>query len=166
MQVNIITENEQELHPITEEITDLIQRAVAETLCSEEIDFDCAISLTFTDNDGIRAYNREYRGKDAATDVLSFPMFDPDVEEIYALDGTAAELGDIVLSLERAKEQADRFGHSFEREVAFLCVHSTLHLLGYDHERSEEEDLLMRDKQRAVMEKLGLKIQTSEDEND
>lgn len=159
MQVNIIAENAQNLHPVTKEITELIHRAVTATLQSEEIDFDCAISLTFTDNEGIREYNRDYRNKDAVTDVLSFPMFDPETEEIYALDGTAAELGDIVLSLERAKEQADSFGHSFAREVAFLCVHSTLHLLGYDHERSDEEDLLMREKQRAIMEVLGLKIQ-------
>ena len=159
MQVDIIAENAQELYPVTEEVTDLIHRAVTATLQNEEIDFDCAISLTFTDNAGIREYNREYRNKDAATDVLSFPMFDPDTEEIYALDGTAAELGDIVLSLERAKEQADSFGHSFAREVAFLCVHSTLHLLGYDHKRSEEEDRIMREKQRNIMEILGLKIQ-------
>lgn len=166
MHLNIITENEQDLHPVTKELTDLIHRAITETLRSEEIHFDCAVSLTFTDNDGIREFNREYRDKDAATDVLSFPMFDPNTEEIYALDGTDAELGDIVLSLERAKEQADRFGHSFGREVAFLCVHSTLHLLGYDHERSEDEDRLMREKQRAIMENLGLKIQGNEEEND
>lgn len=159
MNLNIIIENAQELYPINRQITRLIHRAITETLCQEGIDFDCSVSLTFTDNEGIRTYNREYRKKDAVTDVLSFPMFDPETEEIYAVDGTAAELGDIVLSLERAKEQADSFGHSFDREVAFLCVHSALHLLGYDHERSEEEDLLMREKQRAVMDALGLKIQ-------
>ncbi len=158
MQLTIVTENAQDLFPVTDEITDLIHRAVTEALLEEEIDFDCAISLTFTDNAGIREFNREYRNKDSATDVLSFPMFDPDTEEIYALDGTAAELGDIVISLERAKEQADTFGHSFAREVAFLSVHSALHLLGYDHERSEEEEQLMREKQRVIMKKIGLNI--------
>jgi len=159
MQLTILTENEQELFPVTEELSTLIHQAVSATLCEESIDFDCAVSLTFTDNEGIRVYNREYRQKDMPTDVLSFPMFDPETEEIYAMDGTPAELGDIVISLERANEQATEFGHSFVREVAFLSVHSALHLLGYDHERSDEEDMLMREKQRAIMKKLGLEIQ-------
>ena len=158
MKLNIITENTQERIAVTEELSELLHRAISETLRLEEIDFDCAVSLTYTDNEGIRELNRAYRNKDAATDVLSFPMFDTDTEEIYALDGAPAELGDIVISLERAEEQADAFGHSFAREVAFLCVHSVLHLLGYDHERSEEEDALMREKQRAVMCALGLEI--------
>ena len=159
MKLTIVTENAQEKFPITEELSTLIERAITAALAEEEIDFDCAVSLTYTDNEGIRAINREYREKDAATDVLSFPMFDPDTEEIYALDGTAAELGDIVISLERAKEQAETFGHSMDREVAFLSVHSVLHLLGYDHERSDEEDTLMREKQRTIMKKLGLEVQ-------
>lgn len=158
MELKIAFENDQEKFSVTDELQSLVTNAARETIISEEIDFDCAISLTYTDNDGIQTLNREYRNKDSATDVLSFPMFDTEVEEIYALDGTAAELGDIVISLERAKEQSEEFGHSFEREVAFLCVHSVLHLLGYDHERSDEEDLLMREKQRAVMKKLGLDI--------
>ena len=159
MKLNIITENIQDKITITEELADLVHRAIAETLRSEDIDFDCEVSLTYTDNEGIRELNREHRNKDAATDVLSVPMFDPDVEEIYALNGAPAELGDIVISLERAKQQAEEFGHSFERETAFLCVHSVLHLLGYDHERSEDEDILMREKQRGVMRALGLEIQ-------
>ena len=159
MKLNIITENLQTAIAITDDLEALIHRAIAEALRMEEIDFDCAVSLTYTDNEGIRELNREHRGKDAATDVLSFPMFDPDVEEIYAMDGVPAELGDIVISLERAQEQAAEFGHSFERETAFLCVHSVLHLLGYDHERSEEEDTLMREKQRVVIHALGLEIQ-------
>lgn len=159
MKLSIITENAQDKITITDGLSDLVYRSVLETLRSEDIDFDCEVSLTYTDNDGIRELNRAHRNKDAATDVLSFPMFDPETEEIYALDGAPAELGDIVISLERAKEQAEEFGHSFERETAFLCVHSVLHLLGYDHERSEEEDILMREKQRAVMHTLGLEIQ-------
>ena len=158
MKLNIITENQQDVFEITDELSGLIYKAISETLSMEEIDFDCSVSLTFTDNSGIQEYNRDYRNKDAVTDVLSFPMFDTEVEEIYAFDGTAAELGDIVISLERAKAQAEEFGHSFEREVAFLCVHSVLHLLGYDHERSEDEDVLMRKKQRTVMRAIGLEI--------
>ena len=167
MKVSFELANEQDKFPVTEALTELLRRAAAEgadtallpeTLAAEGIDFDCEFSLTYTDNEGIRALNREYRNKDSATDVLSFPMFDPDTEEIEALDGQPAVLGDIVISLERAAEQAELYGHSFEREVAFLCVHSVLHLLGYDHERSDDEDKLMREKQRAVMHALGLEI--------
>ena len=159
MNVEITFENAQDKIELTDEIQNLVKNAATEALLSEDIEFDVALSLTYTDNEGIRAFNREYRNKDSVTDVLSFPMFDPQTEDIYAMDGTAAELGDIVISLERAKEQAEEYGHPFSREVAFLCVHSVLHLLGYDHERSEEEDLLMREKQRTVMKRLGLEIQ-------
>ena len=158
MTLNIIFENDQNVFEVTEELGNLVYSAAKTALEYEEIDFDCSISLTYTDNAGIREINRDYRQKDTATDVLSFPMFDTETEEIYALDGTAAELGDIVISLERANEQALEFGHSFEREVAFLCVHSVLHLLGYDHEISDEEDALMRMKQREIMKLLGLEI--------
>lgn len=158
MTLNIIYENNQDIFEITEELGNLVFSAVKTALEYEEIDFDCSISLSYTDNAGIREINRDYRQKDAATDVLSFPMFDTENEEIFALEGTAAELGDIVISLERANEQASEFGHSFEREVAFLCVHSILHLLGYDHEISDEEDVLMREKQRDIMKLLGLEI--------
>ena len=110
--------------------------------------------MTFTDNEGIRELNRMHRGIDRATDVLSFPMFsfEDDSEEIEGA------LGDIVISLERAREQAETFGHSFEREVAFLCVHSMLHLLGYDHELGEEQDLDMRRRQSEIVARLGLGI--------
>ena len=106
--------------------------------------------------------NNEQRNIDSATDVLSFPMLDFVNGEMMVSDADYFEgdlvLGDIVLSFERAKEQSEEYGHSFEREVAFLSVHSVLHLLGYDHEISEEEDKIMREKQRAVMSALGLEI--------
>ncbi len=158
MKLNITFENNQNKIEVTKELQKLVTNAIFKTLELEKITFDCAVSLTYTDNCGIKEMNLQYRNKDTVTDVLSFPMFDTETEEIYALDGKAAELGDIVISLERAKEQADEFGHSFERETAFLCVHSVLHLLGYDHERSEDEDTLMREKQRMVMTALGLEI--------
>ena len=91
------------------------------------------------------------------TDVLSFPIAeDGDLEE--AFDGEKLCLGDIVLSLERARSQAEEFGHPFEREVAFLCVHSTLHLLGYDHETGEEDEADMRARQREIMKIMGLEV--------
>ena len=121
----------------------LVKRAIRATLENEAFGWDAMVSVTFTDNEGIRKKNREFRGIDAPTDVLSFPI-------------------DIVLSLERAEEQAEDFGHSYERECAFLTVHSTLHLLGFDHVDSEEEELEMRKHQRAVMKRLGLEIRRGE----
>jgi probable rRNA maturation factor len=103
------------------------------------------VSLLFTNDDNIRRLNKQYREKDAATDVLSFPS----EEEGF--------MGDIALSLERARRQANEFGHSEEREAAFLTAHSMLHLMGYDHENKEDEEL-MREKQREIMIKAGYKL--------
>lgn len=103
------------------------------------------VSLLFTDDDNIRQLNKQYRGKDAVTDVLSFPS----EEEGF--------LGDIALSLPRAFAQAKEFGHSEEREVAFLVAHSMLHLCGYDHE-SKEEEKTMRERQREIMKKAGYEL--------
>lgn len=135
----------------------LIRKAIRTALESEAFGWDARVSVTFTDNGGIREKNREFRGIDAPTDVLSFPMYDMKNGDLPA-DGEECELGDIVLSLERAAEQADEFGHSFKREAAFLTVHSVLHLLGYDHVNSEEEETVMREKQRAIMKTLGLEV--------
>ncbi len=159
MKLQLYFQNSQSAHPITYSMKMLIRSAIAETLEAEHfVAYDRVdISVTFADNEGIRAINREYRKIDAPTDVLSFPQYD------FA-DGSEPEdepvvvLGDIVLSLERAAEQAEEFGHGFAREIAFLCVHSTLHLLGYDHERSEAEEKDMRRRQRHVMEVLGLSV--------
>ena len=140
---------------ITYKLKMLVRRAIIATLEYEGEDKDCEVSVTFTDNEGIRALNREYRNIDRATDVLSFPQINYDLGE--ELEG-GDMLGDIVLSLERAREQAEEFGHSFERECAFLCAHSTLHLLGYDHELSDEDDADMRRRQSEIMKKLGLEI--------
>ena len=133
----------------------LIKRAIKATLIHEKFSRDAEVSLTFVDNEGIRELNRTYREKDTATDVLSFPLYDFYAGETPLGDG-CVELGDIVLSLERAKEQAAELGHSYEREAAFLCVHSVLHLLGYDHERSPEDEEIMCSRQREIMKKLKL----------
>ena len=153
LKLKIYFENSQESFKITYKLKMLLRRAILETLKHEEKQGSFEVSLTFTDNEGIHALNKEYRNVDRPTDVLSFPQIDYELgEEAEGL------LGDIVLSLERAEEQAEEFGHSFKRECAFLCVHSTLHLLGYDHEISDEDDADMRARQRAVMEKMGLSI--------
>ena len=132
-----------------------LKKAIRAALRYENFTQDAMVSVTFTDNDGIRELNREYREKDAATDVLSFPMYTMEEDDRPEPDMTA-ELGDIVLSLERAGKQAAEFGHSFERETAFLTVHSVLHLLGYDHERSEEEEKDMFRRQEEIMTILKL----------
>ena len=155
MTLHIYFENAQEREPITYALKMLIRRAILATLAFEGKEGHSEVSVTFTDNDGIRAINREYRQIDAPTDVLSFPLFEE------GADGTR-ELGDIVLSLEKCRAQAEEFGHSFERECAFLTVHSTLHLLGYDHVNGEEEEQDMRERQTAIVEQMGYGIKEEE----
>ena len=159
MGLRIYFENEQEKLPLTYKMKMLVREAVETTLDFEDFQNHCEVSVTFTDNEGIHELNKKFRGVDKPTDVLSFPLFDFEGEtEEPPIDEVMSNLGDIVISLEKAKEQAEEFGHSFERETAFLCVHSMLHLLGYDHERSEEEDVEMRSKQSEIMKIMGLEI--------
>ena len=137
MNLMVYLENDQTAIPVTYKLRMLLRRAILETLAYEQVEISAPeVSMTFTDNEGIRELNRMHRGIDRATDVLSFPMFSFE-EDDEELEGA---LGDIVISLERAHEQAKEIGNTFLYEVAFLTVHSTLHLLGYDHERSEEDD--------------------------
>ncbi|MCL2519310.1 MAG: rRNA maturation RNase YbeY [Oscillospiraceae bacterium] len=116
----------------------LVKRIVNLVLDYERINNRCEVSVILTDNKEIRKLNKEFRDIDKTTDVLSFPM-----EENV--------LGDIVISLDKTKKQADLYGHSFERELTFLCVHGLLHLLGYDHEISKDEEKIMFDKQKEIM---------------
>lgn len=157
MTLTIDWSNRQRKEKISEELKSLVTKAISATLDYEEVCGDCEVSVTFVSDRIIRQLNREYRGIDRSTDVLSFPMAeDGDLED--AFDGEKYQLGDVVLSLEHARAQAELYGHSFEREAAFLCVHSTLHLLGYDHELSDDDDADMRARQREVMKKLGLEV--------
>ena len=151
MTLRIYFENMQNGEPVTYGIKMLIRSAILATLDYEGKTGHSEVSVTFTDNEGIRAINREYREKDTPTDVLSFPLFEE------GADGTRM-LGDIVISLEKCRAQAQEFGHSFERECAFLTVHSTLHLLGYDHVNSEAEDIDMRKRQTAIVDAMGLGV--------
>lgn len=144
--------------PITYKLKRLVRRAVCESLEYEGFYNDAEVSVTFTDNEGIRALNAEYRGIDKETDVLSFPLTDFEGGEEPPADEAAISLGDIVVSLEKARTQAEEFGHSFQREVAFLCVHSMLHLLGYDHVDSDEDDAEMRRRQSEILVKMGLGV--------
>lgn len=160
MITEIITENEQNIIDFESGHTELIERVVRAALCEQGFEKDCFVSVTIVDNEAIREINREHRGIDSATDVLSFPVleFDEngDVIDDYGdvFEGKTI-LGDIVLSLERAKEQSEEFGHSFEREVGFLVCHSVLHLLGHDHE-DDEQRAVMREHEERILESLSL----------
>lgn len=132
-----------------------VREAVRATLYAEGFDADAELSVSFVTSDTIRKLNLEHREKDSATDVLSFPMYTrEEIAEIVPDEDDIVMLGDVVLSLERAEEQAEELGHGFLREVAFLTIHSVLHLLGYDHELSPEEDEKQCERQREIIELL------------
>lgn len=157
----LLIENEQDKLEITEEIETMIQAVCDMALKTEECNFDAEVSITFTDNENIHQINFEHRGIDRPTDVLSFPMieFDEDgnADSLdFEYDGDFVMLGDIVISTEQALLQAKEFGHSIKRELAFLCAHSMLHLLGYDHEISEEDEKIMFEKQENILNKLNI----------
>ncbi len=148
--------NEQKDMPIGAEEKKVIREAIKETLMLEEFERSCEVSVAVVDEAKIRALNATYRDVDAVTDVLSFPdgTVDPDSGVVW--------LGDVVLCARRAKEQADKFGHSFQRELAYLTCHSILHLLGYDHVDSEADEKIMRQKQTEVMRRLGLEVNSGD----
>lgn len=158
---------------IEEEITapyDFDYRSLAEkvilyTLEHEAFPFETEVNLTLTDNDAIREINREHRGIDAPTDVLSFPMISYEragdfsgieaQDDNFNPDSGEAMLGDIVISVPKTLEQASAYGHSVQREFAFLIVHSVLHLLGYDH-MTEEEAAFMENKQKDILNEMNI----------
>ena len=139
---------------VAQEILDTMMQAAEYCLDAEQIDTERSeISVTFVSLEEIHELNREYRQVDSPTDVLSFPQFD-DLDELP--EEGEIMLGDVVICSDRAKEQAEEFGHSFEREIIYLFVHSVLHLLGYDH-MDEDEKRIMRRREEEVMERIGLK---------
>ena len=133
----------------------LIRRACNAALEYEKFEGNTEVSVIFVDNEEIAKLNEQYRGKPTPTDVLSFPLGEDNHYDIHQENG-AAMLGDIVISMERAMEQAEMYGHSLQREVAFLTVHSMFHLLGYDHEAGGIEAVRMREKEEATLIQLGL----------
>ena len=116
----------------------------------ENINDEVEISVSFVNDEEIKQLNRDYRDKDNVTDVLSFPT-----EMNYHIEGIPVILGDVVICLKRAKEQSEEFGHSFERELVYLFVHSMFHLLGYDH-IDEDDKVLMRKKEKEALKRIGL----------
>lgn len=159
-------ENEQE-RELTFDYEQVADQVITEVLDMEACPYEAEVSLTLTDNTEIQRLNKEFRRMDRPTDVLSFPMVDfqnPADYDLLEADGWEAYfnpesgelmLGDIVISVERAMEQAEEFGHSLKREYAFLIAHSMLHLLGYDH-MIPEEARVMEERQEAVLHKLNI----------
>jgi len=140
-----------------EETKALMNSALEAALKEEGVCSDTELSVSFVGLDEIHELNRQYRGVDRPTDVLSFPMYErgeiPSEEDLE--EGESIELGDVVICTDKAKEQAEEYGHSYERELMYLFVHSIFHLLGYDHE-DEEEKKEMREKEELVMTELGI----------
>lgn len=148
---------------ILESVSSIIEYALKE----EEVNIDTEVSVIFIDNDEIKRINKEQRNIDKVTDVLSFPMLEYPRGKVYKeaykdnnfaisdLNEGKLVLGDIVLSLEKAKEQSEEYGHSYLREVCYLTVHSVLHLLGYDH-MEEEEKNIMRKREEEILERFNI----------
>lgn len=140
-----------------------LHRCISAALAAEGVEVPCEINVLVTDDEGIRAINRTTREIDSATDVLSFPMFSftpgefpKDVSELIDPQTGLLPLGDMAISLERARDQAKRFGNSLKREVGYLTIHSILHLLGYDHLDEGEMKRQMRTREELIAAELGL----------
>jgi len=138
----------------------LIRKCCSAVLAYENFHEDAEVSVSFVNNKEIRNLNKDYRHKDRSTDVLSFPLGEDGVYDLNN-ETCAYLLGDVVISLETAYKQAQIYGHSLEREIGFLTVHSMLHLLGYDHEINKLEERKMREKEEAILDKLGISRSSS-----
>ncbi len=161
-ETSIYIEDEQTVIMVKEEQLNLLKKTVMQCLKNEGFKLGCEINILLTDNEYIRQLNKQHRDIDKSTDVLSFPMADIKNGEIMSdqgdidMDEGLLLLGDIIISMETALKQSEEYGHSLERELAFLTAHGVFHLLGYDHlERDTEADMISR--QEAALEKLGLK---------
>jgi probable rRNA maturation factor len=154
--MKITIRNRQKIYPLPRSVRLAVRGGCYGVCRFESFSPSCEVNVNFVDDEHIRFLNKTYRGLDRATDVLSFPLgengvFDTDPETGLLM------LGDCVISLETAMRQAHEYGHSLTRECGFLTVHSMLHLLGYDHEGSEEERVIMRAKEEAVLKNINLK---------
>ena len=147
---------------VSQAVTDRIESVIRTALEEQGVELPCEISVLLTDDEGIHQINLDMRGVDRPTDVLSFPMFElepgipPEGEDYLDPESELCPLGDMCISLERAEAQAAEFGHSVEREICYLTVHSVLHLLGYDHLDEGPMKAQMREREEAILEKLGI----------
>lgn len=158
MKHEIIIESEVDFPAAYEE---LLERVIGQALAAEGVELPCEVNVLLTDSEGIHRTNLAMRGVDRPTDVLSFPMFDLAVGEHPTEEDADPEtglipLGDMCLCMERVREQAEEYGHSVERELSYLAVHSVLHLLGYDHMDEGEQKAQMRRREEAILEQLRL----------
>src|SRR5690554_3920437 len=144
--MEVLFDNRQDKIKIQKSTEDLLEKVIETSLKMENMSLDYEISVSFVTNDEIRELNSQFRNIDKETDVLSFPLEDEFETGIRIL-------GDIVLSVEKAMDQAEEFGHTVERELAYLTAHSTLHLMGYDH-MNDDEKSIMRQKEKAIMKAL------------
>ena len=158
--IKVIISDDQHTVKIPSRVRLLIRRSCVAVLRMEEFQGSAEVSVRFVDNEMIRELNKKYRNIDKETDVLSFPLGENGVYDVNP-DTGAYLLGDIVISVQKAMEQAEEYGHSLEREIAFLSVHSMLHLLGYDHVNGGLEAVHMREKEEEVLTQLGLKRNAS-----
>lgn len=158
--VKVIITNDQKEVKIPTGVRMLVRRCCIATLVNENFNGSAEVSVRFVNDEEIHKLNLKYRQKDSSTDVLSFPL---GIEGVYDVnnDTGAQMLGDIVISTEHAVEQAERYGHSLQREIGYLTVHSMLHLLGYDHEQGGLALVHMREKEEAALTQLGLKRNSS-----
>lgn len=135
----------------------LIRKACNATLAEENFTEPAEIDVLIVSDEQIKEINREYRDIDSSTDVLSFPLSDNGTYDVNPENGSKL-LGDVVISVEHAMYQANLYGHGLEREIAFLTVHSVLHLLGYDHVKGGREQMIMREKEEMILDNLGLSV--------
>jgi probable rRNA maturation factor len=147
--IRILISNKQKKIEISQDIKNIVRKCCAGVLSFKKMKIDAEVSVTFVSDRHIRRLNRIYREKDKTTDVLSFPLFEKD-DFRYMSKNQLTPLGDIVISIDTALKQAEEYGHSLQREVGFLTVHSMLHLLGYDHETSQVDE----DEMFAIQEKI------------
>lgn len=152
--IKVIFQNQQKAVKIPSGIRLLLRRACNAVIEMEELPDSYEVCVTFVDNDTIRKINREHRNIDKETDVLSFPLGENGEYDENPETGNRM-LGDVVLSVEKAVAQAEEYGHSLNREAAYLTVHSMLHLLGYDHVNGGLEQVRMREKEETVMQSIG-----------
>lgn len=155
----IITDKQKEIK-IPTGLRMLIRRCCNAVLKLDEFKGSAEVNIVLVDNQMIKEINKKHRNKDSETDVLSFPMGKDGKYEINPETG-AQILGDIIVSMEKVVSQCESFGHSMQREVAYLVAHGLLHILGYDHEKGQIEKVRMREKEEKVMELLGLPCTSS-----
>jgi len=145
-----------ETNLVSEKETNLIEELLQFAAVEEMINDECELSVTFVDDKTIRQINKEYRDKDRATDVISFALEEMGEDEVPIVGADIPRiLGDIIISMDTAKVQAEEFGHSMDRELGFLALHGFLHLLGYDHMNPEDEKVMFT-KQKEILDKYGL----------